>query len=275
MSKILLYAELLLNIRQVTLFVTLPSTADRDTTIRLSPDCRSISVTHQGTKLDLELPCQVAPSAALSSPLLFKARELSFRLQVAGDLDQFQNVRSTLASPDTPWPASSLTPETRISCRSCENFLAKECISIWKDLPSENWAEMMDFWHCHKPDAEETHNDRTHGLTKGYAASNGLAPSPGVGLVDISHIILLESDCLGLQVCMSSTLTSSHRPEDTLALPCLAALKGIKKGACFRHRVGFVARSPIQMPHINFIVHYLLEPSKSSTPHMWMGSWLL
>ena len=205
MSKIILYAELLLNIRQVTLFVTLPSTVDRDTTVGLSPDCRSILVTHQGTELVLELPCQVAPSAALNHPLLFKAKELSFRLQVAGNFDQSQTARSSSGSQDTPWPASSLTPETRISCRSCKKFLAKECIPRWKDLPSENWAEMMDFWHCHKPNTEEAQSDHIHSLTKGYAASNGLAPSPGVGLVDINHVILQESDCLGLQVCISST----------------------------------------------------------------------
>ena len=43
-------------------------------------------------------------------------------------------------------------------------------------------------------------------------------------------------------------------------LPCSVAHKGIKKGACFRHRVGFVAWSPIQIPYIEFLVHYLLQP---------------
>lgn len=201
MSDIVLYAEFLLNIRQVTFFVTLPSTADHDTIVCLSPDCRSISVTHRGTQLDLELPCQVVPSTALDLPLV-KAEELSFRLQVAQDFDQSQTVRSSFGGQDTPWPASSLTPETHVTCRSCKNALVKDCMSMWKDLPSDNWAEMMDFWHCHKPNAEEAQNDHTSGLTKGYAASNGFTPSPGVGLVDIGHIILLESDCLGLQVCI-------------------------------------------------------------------------
>lgn len=205
MQSILIYAELLLNIRHVTVVLILPSEPDPDTAVTLSPDRRSIVITHQGKKQGLELPCQVAAITASDLPLV-KLRELSFRLQVATDLDLSQTRRHSSEDKDAPWPASSMTPESRIACRSCNNALIKESILVWKDLPSENWAEMMDFWHCHKPNTEDALGIHSHELTKGYAASNGLSPSRGVGFADICHILLFWNDCTGLQVCLSMTL---------------------------------------------------------------------
>lgn len=207
MPSILVYAELLLNIRHVTVFLILPSDPGPDTVASLSSDRRSIVITHQGEKQGLDLPCQVASFAASDLPLT-KLKELSFRMQVATDLDLSQSQRQSSDIKGAPWAALSMTPESRIACRSCKNTLVKESIPVWKDLPSENWAEMMDFWHCHKPNTEDAHSIHTHELTKGYAASNQLAPSRGVALVDISHILLFENDCTGLQVCFS--LTSIH-----------------------------------------------------------------
>ena len=197
MSSIILYAELLLNIRQVTAFALLTSESDHDTSVTLSPDLRSMSITHRGSNVGLELPCKV-DNIDLKLPAATGVKELSYRLQVAKDVD----LLLPLGDDDAPWPASSLTPDSRIACRSCSNPLAQESITIWKDLPSENWAEMMDFWHCHKPNTEDVTGGQDHGLEKGYAASNQLIPSEGVGLVDISHIILLDRDCSGIQVCL-------------------------------------------------------------------------
>lgn len=205
MSSILIYAELLLNIRHVTVFLILPSAPGPDTAATLSLDRRSIIITHQGGKQGLDLPCQVA-AIAPSDISLTKLRELSFCLQVATDLDLSQTRRQSSEDKDAPWPASAMTPESRIACRSCKNVFVEKSIPMWKDLPSENWAEMMDFWHCHKPNTDDAHNIHTHEPAKGYGASNRFIPSRGVGLADISHILLFENDCTGLQVCLSWTL---------------------------------------------------------------------
>lgn len=210
MPSILIYAELLLNIRHVTVFVILPSDPGPDSAASLSPDRRSIVITHQGEKQGLQLPCQVAAIAASDFPLT-KLKELSFRLQVAVDLDLSQTQRPSSEYKDAPWAASSMTSESRVACRSCKNALVKESIPVWKDLPSEDWAEMMDFWHCHKPSTDDAHSISTHELTKGYAASNRLAPSRGVGFVDISYILLFKNDCIGLQVCLCLTLMHARK----------------------------------------------------------------
>lgn len=264
MPSILIYAELLLNIRHVTLFLILPSDPGPDTAASLSPDERSIVITHEGERQGLDLPCRVDAISASDLPLT-KARELSFRLQVATDVDLSQIRQQFSTGKDAPWPASSITSESCIACRSCKNTLVRDSIPVWKDLPSENWAEMMDLWHCHKPNIEDTHNNHTHELKKGYAASNRISPSQGVGLVDTSHILLFENDCIGLQVCFSLTLihTGNHGSLGFHALHIV--LLDIKKETCYRAKLGFVAWSPIQMSHIKITLHYQRDRSQPFT----------
>lgn len=197
MGAIGLYAELLLNIRQVTVFATLPTIFDGETQITLSNDRRSLVVTHNGERAVLDLPCQTISSAAILLPAI-ETKELCFRLPVAND-DRAKEIRGTSHSNVTIWPASALSPTTQVACRSCKNIFVKDKITTWKDLPSDNWAEMMDFWHCHKPHVR----DDTYGAeapTKDYPALNGYLSKPGVAFVDDSHLRLSASDCIGLEV---------------------------------------------------------------------------
>lgn len=207
MSSIVLYVELLSNIGQVTAFATLPSDSDLNTSATLSPDGRSLSITHGETKVGVRLPCKVLECPDLRHPFAVGAKELSLRLQVARDV-----IQTGEGDEDVLWSASSLTSDSRIACRVCKQSFLDILSPIWKDLPSENWAEMMDFWHCHKPNDEEDPGAQGQGLAKGYAASNQLTPSRGVGLVDISHIILTESDCSGIQVCLARTRCAVQFP---------------------------------------------------------------
>ena len=197
MAPIYLYAELLLNIRQVTIFALLPSNCDQKTHASISSDQKILLVQHDSQEASIELPCQVTDSTALKTPAV-PTKELSFRLSVS--------ISANLSAPGTsaneasiPWPASKLTSETQLACQCCGNLFVKD-VAEWKDLPSGGWADMMDFWHCHKPSTENGQNDSV-GNTKGYAAANDLGPTIGVGLVDISHFLFAECDCIGMQVC--------------------------------------------------------------------------
>ena len=63
----------------------------------------------------------------------------------------------------------------------------------------------MDFWHCHKPDHEEHDSDHgsngsTSGMQKGYTANNKLLAKPGVGFVDLSHLLIARQNCSGIEV---------------------------------------------------------------------------
>ena len=196
MSEIYLYAELLLNIRQVTVFAILPSYCNKTTHLGLQADKRTLFLKHEGEQSTIELPCQVVNDADLDIPPA-STRELSFRLGVNGAAKL--SVETKLADDiNFPWSAPVLTAETRIACQRCRSLLIND-VTVWKDLPSGGWAEMMDFWHCHKPHVEGGDHSSV-GATKGYAASNFIGPTAGVGLVDVTHFLLSERDCYGLQV---------------------------------------------------------------------------
>ena len=206
MAAVIAYTELLTNIHQITAFINLSTPCDRDTIFKFSSNRKAIIIKHQGTSNIIQLPCRVADNATISRPAV-GINELSLRFQIARDLEF--SYTEHLPGDEILWPASSLTPDSKIACRSCKNVFVDRSIYTWKDLPSENWAEMMDFWHCHKPDTEESQEAQAHAHdeTKGYSASNGLAPSHGFGLVAISYIDLLWSNCVGVQVCAKR---SSH-----------------------------------------------------------------
>lgn len=223
MTSAELYAELLVNIQQVTVFATLPSVANGSTNLDLSTDRRILSVLHDGIKATLELPCQVAE---IDCPLpITGLKELSFRLPVAGE-SQARTDPGDREEQFTIWPASELSPETQLACQSCKRIIVKQSVSTWKDLPSEDWAEMMDFWHCHKPDIKGAAEVLSDASVKGYAASNTLEPSPGTAFVDTMHFRLASSDCTGIEV--GSRATQLQVEEQTR----ICVSQGNKKEAC-------------------------------------------
>ena len=103
-----------------------------------------------------------------------------------------------------PWDGGLLGKQEgmELRCKNCEGVvLQREAVREWKDLPNENWAEMMDFWHCHKPDEHHLHgHEHEVGGLKGYAAGNRLKAAQGVGFVDLTGFLLSEQDCAGAKV---------------------------------------------------------------------------
>ena len=204
---IYLYAELLINIRQVTLYASLATERNEDTDISFSSDRNSISLSHGSEKATVALPTQIAGSAKLSVPPE-RAKELNFRLQIEA-ADAPYPLQNGIGENEVPWSASDLKGGCQIACRQCKTLVVdRESITHWKDLPSENWAEMMDFWHCHKPDVHHDH-DGDHAkapqggssvITKGYSASNRIMAAKGTGFIDLSYFLLSRDDCTGLEV---------------------------------------------------------------------------
>ena len=197
MGSISLYAELLLNIRQVTIFVTLPTIINDKTQIELSPNRRSLLVTHNKEQSVLDLPNRIASSADIKVPAT-QVKELSFRLPMSRE-DLAAGADGKSRHDMSIWPASALSPTSQFACRTCKNTIVQGGITAWKDLPNENWAEMMDFWHCHKPRVRED-DPGANVSTKGYAASNGLMSMSGVGLVDELHLRMSSNNCIGIEV---------------------------------------------------------------------------
>ncbi|KUJ08548.1 uncharacterized protein LY89DRAFT_676949 [Mollisia scopiformis] len=226
--KILLYAELLPNIRQVSVMAAFDTPSDSTTEAELSADGRQINVIHEGTNHILNLPGQAVASTKLQKPVNSN-KELSWRLPVVG-LPSNTSVDRGQSS-GAPWSAKELGPDSRFSCRGCGAVIVPEgAIESWRDLPSENWAEMMDFWHCHKPDtgADAGNSQAGHdqnaisNANRAYGANTKFIAQSGVGFIDVASFLLDESDCQNLQT--SSQEEYPERPQTISCKSCKVSI---------------------------------------------------
>ncbi|KAJ5970930.1 uncharacterized protein N7479_000848 [Penicillium vulpinum] len=239
-----LHAEFLPNIRQITLYVSLPGTTAFDgirPDIQLSESRKAVTVSlskpFEYVTETIKLPARVNDASwrvlkTVSGPAPKSdpngtgdsSYDFSFRMQVDPD-EEALAPRDELIDEFAPWTAEEMSSSTRIRCRECEHvFLDPSLISesvdqgtdespargwIWKDLPSGNWAEMMDFWHCHKPDPHEGHEkhekdsalkveDQT-AQTKGYGANSHVVAISGTVFVDVATFLVAETDCNAIQ----------------------------------------------------------------------------
>ncbi|OHE93669.1 hypothetical protein CORC01_11072 [Colletotrichum orchidophilum] len=211
-----IYAELLTNIRQLSVAVTLPSSAGGHTKSSIAPDGLTLHIHHAGTAFSFPLPGKVLAQGdtALPTPTSPASRTLSWRLPLAADpaAPPPRGGSSGLADDPVPWTALDLRPGSAVACRRCAaSVVPAGKAREWKDLPSENWAEMMDFWHCHKPATEHEHGlegegeDHEHLTRRGYGANSSIAAQPGVGMVDLTSFLFRETDCAGVKFSPSSS----------------------------------------------------------------------
>lgn len=192
-----IYAELLSNIRQISVVASLSSPADSSTKAEISHEGRRLNVTHQDQTESITLPAQTSVSGAL--PVAKTGRpSLSWRLPISPA--EAKPAQFSLENQALPWTSVDIAVGSPIGCRNCENeFVAQGTVITWKDLPSENWAEMMEFWHCHKPHDHE-HQDPESLASKGYGANHAISAQKGTGFVDLTSFLFSESDCQGLKV---------------------------------------------------------------------------
>lgn len=201
-----LYAELLANIRQISLAASLSSPCDASTRVTLSADSRTVELRHGSSNYHLTLPAKAALGGTLL-PVQDKQKgttALSWRLP----LDVSSLSSSHQANDDRmSWSATDLDPGSEVSCRRCGTAVVPAgSVEAWKDLPSENWAEMMEFWHCHKP--EHRHNDDGEAgkadeeslAARGYGASSAISAQEGVGFVDLTTLLFAETNCQNVTV---------------------------------------------------------------------------
>ncbi|KAE8351330.1 ubiquitin-conjugating enzyme E2-binding protein [Aspergillus coremiiformis] len=263
-----LHAELLPNIRHITLYISVPAAVQSQNIqpeICLSGSRRAIIVSlqppYEHVSDTIKLPARVTEASRRALSIAGRRtgdardhghgqHEYSFRMQIDNE-DNSLPSREEYMDSFVPWTATDMTYSTRLRCRHCSNTLLDSCVScdsgsgkkgiqgwIWKDLPSGNWAEMMDFWHCHKPDSHEGHDhDDINGVTaedsnatvKGYGAANQVVATPGTILVDVATFLITEPDCSGLkQVEKKSMIASSTEVQTELLCENCDALIGVE-----------------------------------------------
>jgi hypothetical protein len=212
-----LYIEHLLNIKTLSIQASLSTISNKETKATLSADGRTLTLSHESEAASIQLPINISPNQQSNVRFTIPAipsKELSFRLQLEekpGVQDGALSNGDSDSSNLVPWSAGSLTVETEICCARCSSVLV-ECgrVQTWKDLPSQGWAEMMEFWHCHKP--HEPHSHGEDEMKKGYAAGSKLAVEGGVGLVDIVDFVFAPEDCRNLTVSFILLPSYQHCP---------------------------------------------------------------
>lgn len=208
MPKIYLYAEILIHIRQLTLHASFQTEKKEGTKLNVTTDKRVISVTHDGETQRLYLPTQIKGDATVTFPLL-KTTDISARLQIEDEQEWKCMINNEI---EAPWMATDLSSATAIQCRHCKaSILHSEKVHQWKDLPSENWAELMDFWFCHKPHGDEQSTvpesaAADAAAAKGFSATSKLAVTPGTGMTDLVSIVLYADDCTNTKVSQCQVL---------------------------------------------------------------------
>ncbi len=197
--KIVLYAEALTHIRQLTLHASLETEKNEHTKILLSSDKKIITALHDGESASIYLPTQISGTAHVTFPIE-KRTEISTRLQI-DDISQLDTAREDSGGVEVPWSATSLQADSSISCIQCDAcVLSADKAVNWKDLPSENWADLMDFWFCHKPHGSGESSDEHAAEAKGFSTRSKVAASQGVGLVDTVSFLLSGQDCTNIEV---------------------------------------------------------------------------
>ncbi|KAK1833827.1 ubiquitin-conjugating enzyme E2-binding protein [Podospora conica] len=217
-SKLQLYAELLPNLRWISLAASFPSPTDATTRLTLASDGITVEVAHHGELSRLALPARVAFGASNLMTPKFGDTTLTWRLEIAPK-DQSNGL--PLQRDTDLWSATELDTDYGVACRKCgASIVGEGVLEGWKDLPSENWAEMMEFWHCHKPD-DHSHPDDTTGkaddtslATRGYGASSAISAQKKVGLVDLTTLLFAETDCRSLRFSVSGFEEGSANRQD-------------------------------------------------------------
>ncbi|KAI7124863.1 hypothetical protein D0869_15857 [Hortaea werneckii] len=221
--RIHLYAEHLQNIRTLSIQASLATFSNTETKATLSADGSQLSLSHEGETATIQLPITVPGGhndATLTIPSA-PSKELTFRVSLS-EKPGSNLLGERPASSETiiPWMSSHLSTSAEISCANCRTVLIpRGTVTQWKDLPSEGWAEMMDFWHCHKPDVphDHDHHHDVHGgngsAGRGIGANSKLAVERGVGLVGPLELLFAKEDTRSIKV-SSTHLTSTH--ENTL-----------------------------------------------------------
>lgn len=194
---------------RISVVVHLPTFSTHKTKALISRDATRLIIYHDDITTELFLPAKtVLRGEHLPGVIPPGLDKMSWRL--IPDQTEIASADSDRLGLDVHaevWSATDLKPNLDVTCRKCDNvIITKDKLNEWKDLPSENWAEMMEFWHCHKPTTNGHANQDEKkapedGLaSRGYGANSAILAQPGVGFVDLTNMLFYAEDCRCLTV---------------------------------------------------------------------------
>lgn len=228
-----LYAEYLPKLQKISIVISLHTPSECKTEVIIGKDANTLEVYHNTVTTKMALPVdsgvQDMHLGSGNKGISPGQTRLTWRIEPADAVIKAAKAaaRTGLEVVRVPWSAADLVTDVDIVCRKCRAvILSKDKLGEWRDLPSENWAEMMEFWHCHKPtttngDKKETvmtdgHASNSNGscdhsttsddhlASRGYGANSAISATSGIGFVDLTKFLFFGEDCRGITV--SNTL---------------------------------------------------------------------
>ncbi|PSK55704.1 hypothetical protein B9Z65_4582 [Elsinoe australis] len=199
----MLFAEHLPFVQSTNLIIQLGSVLDSNTRLSIGDSGRSILLQHHGQEERIRLHAAVANIKHDSQ--LLPAPPLTSRISRLAALTRHKRSASGAEQQAILWTANQLDKDAQFLCggrTSSGDFchaviLGNTSIKAYKDLPSEGWADMMDLWHCHKPEEDHDHSALNE---KGYSASSRLIAQTGVAMVDILTFLVSKEDCTNIKI---------------------------------------------------------------------------
>ncbi|GMF00190.1 hypothetical protein B5S28_g2320 [[Candida] boidinii] len=92
-------------------------------------------------------------------------------------------------------------PNCKFQCFKCDfQVLNLNSTNKINCMPSEIWAEMMEYWHCHKPNDEYEHGHDHHDNQKNNRYNTNLRPSQNSIIVGPYYILLNQQDVNSINI---------------------------------------------------------------------------
>ncbi|QNP97790.1 ubiquitin-conjugating enzyme E2-binding protein [Yarrowia lipolytica] len=172
------YAEYLPNVGQVS--VTFQGNDGSDVVAR--PD--SVTIGKDTVPLPAEIQVREMPPVGRLSTLRFRASPDAAHTAVSDQIDSIHI--------DSPYGSSFVRklPKATLLCDHTDGSpILTAALDTFRlrNMPSEHWAEMMDFWHCHKP------HEKSAQFNPAYAVSQ-FKPNPGEILFGQEYIMVNKED---------------------------------------------------------------------------------
>lgn len=188
------YSETLVNLGAISIALWKTASDPRTGNLSVSVTRDVLQLQFDSEKRTFQLPVAVEQSYSA----IVGGDHFSVRLAIkSDDLEALQRPDENLCPIST---VQLSTGEWFLHCAGCGSLLVRKSeVREWLDLPSAHWAEMMDFWHCHKPREGENEED-TSSKSRGYEMAANLYPQKGRALVDVTVIYLDQNYCCGLKV---------------------------------------------------------------------------
>jgi HECT-like Ubiquitin-conjugating enzyme (E2)-binding len=176
------FAEGLPRLGVVNLHVALNSASTEATSITTTEDDTTIILQHQHEEFVILLPS--SPSATETIPLPPGKSIITSRLSISRPPTDDQLLPLLSANDVLPLGSQGTT----LSCVDCRKSQLVTPQMRWKDLPSDSWVELSDYWLCHSG-STHSHNHEHH-----TPVLPTLKTRPGTVLVGLTSLLLHPDD---------------------------------------------------------------------------------